>query len=286
MTFGLRSRLDVGLAVVFRFWTQCATVKSWNAQMKDIKNLLNRALQEAIKEQRIDPDELDKILPSMIETTLPALAETLLKSLWKRTPEMLKERRRDLQKFGNRLFKRYRKAFDLLDMFVVICEETGSNFNTEHRNNAVKNRDYKFMALTAIHARALLVTQEIVCLLKGEFADGALGKWRTLHELSVTALFLAKADQEISHRYLEHFRVHSYKAIEQYQEHHKRAALRSFSEKEVEASRNQFKEAIASFGKEFKEGFGWAYPVLKKGRINFFDLEKYVELDYWRPRYR
>lgn len=86
---------------------------------------------------------------------------------------MLAERRKQQAGFESRNLRRRRKAFDLMETIWVCCEEIGSAFNGHRRPQAVQEQDHVFEAMTYLHAKALLVTSEIICLLSGGFADGA-----------------------------------------------------------------------------------------------------------------
>ena len=68
----------------------------------------------------------------------------------------------------------------------MISRESGDLFNESFG----KNNDQVFFVLWRLHARSCQITMEILALLKSGFADGAHARWRTLHEIAVTALFI------------------------------------------------------------------------------------------------
>lgn len=47
------------------------------------------------------------------------------------------------------------------------------------------------------HARACHIANEILCLLKNGFADAAQARWRALHEVAATAMFIAKHGKSV-----------------------------------------------------------------------------------------
>jgi hypothetical protein len=56
-------------------------------------------------------------------------------------------------------------------------------------------------ALTRLHARACQVAAEILALMQHGFADGAMARWRTLHEIAVIATFLRDRGEVMAERY-------------------------------------------------------------------------------------
>jgi hypothetical protein len=63
--------------------------------------------------------------------------------------------------------------------------------------------------LIRLLVRAWQVTDEILCLLENGFADGAMARWRTLHEIHVVAAVLMRHGESITERYLAHQAVES-----------------------------------------------------------------------------
>lgn len=169
----------------------------------------------------------------------------------------------------------------------MLSEEVGSNLNSKRRPDAASSDDYQFEALTFLHARSLLVTREIMCLMQGGFPDGAMSRWRTLHELAVTGAFLQKNGQEVSHRYLASRFFASYRAARDAKQYAERANLEPFSDSEMEEMKRYCDHFAALFGNEMSNDYGWASPVFKGNpKPNFRMIEEAVELDHWRPRYR
>jgi hypothetical protein len=64
--------------------------------------------------------------------------------------------------------------------------------------------------------RACQVTDEIACLLENGFADGAMARWRTLHEIAMVAAVISQHGEAIAERYLAHQFVESKRAMDKY----------------------------------------------------------------------
>ena len=198
-------------------------------------NELHKLFVEALAQSGLDPAGVDEgNLAEVVQRELiPQCAASLLDELRQRAPDMLREHREIEEGFRSRHFERWAEGFDLLEMLIVISEETGEAINHFDRPGAVEENDVQFEAVVTLHARALLVSREILCLLKGGFADGALGRWRTLHEVAVVAQFLSVHDRDISERYLLHRQIQAHKAMLQYQKYQQVANLEPFDQSDV-----------------------------------------------------
>lgn len=214
-------------------------------------------------------------------------AACLLEALRSQMPKMLREHARHDAGFRKRSHQRWKAGLDLFKMFLVISQEIGSDYNKRARPAAFENRDHRFEAIVAIHARSLRVAGEIYALLQEGYPDGALGRWRTLHELAVTATFLANNDDETARRFIAHRGIAAFKALRQYQHYLPRSNMTPLGPGELERARHWWDRLVEEFGKPFGEDMGWAFPVIdKKKGINLLDLEEATGLDHWRPRFK
>jgi hypothetical protein len=251
-------------------------------------NELHRMFAQALAQSGLDlADAEEGDLAEIIQRDLiPQCAASLMDKLKQSARDMLREHREIEEEFRSRHFERWAQGFDLLEMLIVIAQETGELINHADRPRAVKESNAQFEAIVALHARAVLVSREILCLLKGGFADGALGRWRTLHEIAVVSQFLSVHDRNISERYMLHREVQAHKAMLQYREYQERANLEPFDEDDARALTEAHARILAEHGDSMIYDWGWAAPVLRKERPTFFDLEKSLDLDHWRPRYK
>jgi hypothetical protein len=257
--------------------------------VRTLHKLIEEHIAEFVSEGKIGGDATEAIEAAAeraFHDALPEVAALLLDDLKQKAPEMLRERHSVAVGFRRRHHRRWRLGFDLLEMLCAICEEAGSDFNTEKRPKAVETDDVVFETLVTLHARALLVANEILWLLRGGFADGALARWRTLHEIAVIAHFLAQSERETSERYLLSFHIQAHRAICQYQEYADRAGLEPFPQEEVEQARQMRDEVVARYGPSIKHEYGWAARALGKANPSLHDIERSVSLDHWRPRYK
>ena len=201
--------------------------------------------------------------------------------------EMLAEHRDDDDGFRQRNYERWKTGLDLLTMFHLVSGELGATYNERSRPNAIVDQNVKFEAIVSLHARAIRVSKEIMALLFEGFPDGALSRWRTLHELAVVTTFLNRNDNETAKRFISHRGIVIYKALKQYDVYLPRSNMMPLEAGELEKALAQRDSLVVQFGPEFKEELGWAYPdIQKKKGINLLDLEVATGLDHWRPRYK
>lgn len=186
------------------------------------------------------------------EKTTNNAGRAFYRTLIKTAPDMLADRRNERAGFERRNFQRWRKAFDLIETIWVSCEELGRAFNQHHRPIAVSEQDYVFEAMTHLHAKALLVTSELICLLKGGFADGALTRWRTLYEVNVIAALIRQEGQDLALRYLAHSRVQAWN------EAHDDPIETDEAAEDRQRLKAEADHAIQMFGPDLNRRNGWA----------------------------
>jgi len=256
-------------------------------RLDELHAILLEQIQDEVAAGKISEADIGSTMRKVIDEAVPDAARIWLDELSRRTPRMLREHRAMARGFVRRNIRRWKPGFDALEVLIVAAEEAGEAVNAVQRPSAAANSDYKFEALVGLHGRAVLVARESLWLMQGGFADGALGRSKTLHELAVVAIFIQKHPSDVAERYLLHRTVRSAKAAEQYKEYETAAGLEPFDGARL-AELVAAREAICQkHGAEMREDWGWAGKALDKSkRITFFDIEKDVGLDHWRPRYR
>lgn len=197
----------------------------------------------------------------------------------------LKERRALHAGFVERNYKRWDKGFDTLEILIDICTESGENHAKRLGANELIH-DNRFGALIRLHAKGCLVAREIFCLLLNGFADGAHARWRSLHELTATALFLGKCDEETVEKYFMHEYVESYKGALMHKKYQERLQAKGLTDAELGELKNLHDAVVAKYGENFKGSYGWACAFFNKKRVNFMDIEECVGLDHLRPYYK
>jgi hypothetical protein len=231
-------------------------------------------------------NKFDKELPAVIMKSTDQLSHDILKDLKISSKEMLKDRASDIHSFESNLVNVYRNGFELLEMLIVTSLGAGDSFNNSLRAEASLANDYVFEVLTRLHARACQIAYEILVLLKSGLADGAHARWRSLHEISVTAFLIGANDNTLAERYLLHDEVESYKAAQIYQEHYASLGYEPLSVEEIADLKKIHDSLVDRFGKNYRSDYGWASVVTKNERPTFRDIERCAGLEHLRPYYK
>jgi hypothetical protein len=210
-----------------------------------------------------------------------------LSTLKRRWPAESRLQRKQLSEFRKRLVKRWNKPLEALRLLLTISRELGDSINREAGGTLSKcSQKHLSQVLRALHARACQVTEEIVCLLEGGFADGAIARWRTLHEIAVVASFLAENGEELAERYVLHQYVESKKASDKYQNCQHRLGYQPLLQCQVQKIKHAHDEVVRRFGDAFKEQYGWAAHYVRKGNPSFADIEAAVDKAHLRAHYQ
>ena len=89
----------------------------------------------------------------------------------------------DQKRIGSqeRLLDAWGVPLSMLEVLINLTTDVGSKY--KNRRVAIPADEYyTYQVLTRIHARACLVSNEIIALMKAGYSEGAVARWRTLHE--------------------------------------------------------------------------------------------------------
>jgi len=229
---------------------------------------------------------LSSILPELIRTTSAEIAEEVLNTLkrsWSREDRLQKREHRG---FRRRLRRRWKRGLDLLGMLVTVAHELGNEIAGEYEiEPGPKDEPHLSEALFRLHARTCQIALEVRTLLCSGLADGAIARWRTMHELAVVASFLAEHGDMLAERYLDHDAVDAWKATQGYQQQWERLGEIPLSDAELAERQDAYRAVIAKYGESFRRDYGWAAGVLAGKSPTFKEIKRTCEFDHWRPYY-
>ena len=221
-----------------------------------------------------------------------AVVPEIIQRLRRDAPAMIAAEREVQRGFEERLAMRWQEPFELYQMVLTSAREMVADFDQENREEAVQKQDFIFEVLHRLAIRSCRVAAEVLCLLRGGFADGAHARWRTLHELAATAFFVRKARIDTAERYLLYEHIEAYKAASQLQDHASKLNAQQFSDAGMEVLKKNRDILVAKYGKEFAGEYGWAFEALKRldsafnGRIKFDAIERCAAIGHMRPYYK
>jgi hypothetical protein len=233
----------------------------------------------------IDVRESQKLIGEVMRKFLPQTADLLLKAIESQSPQILITRRRYALKFEKRLMEKWKVPIDLLETLLGISIELGAEFNEAHRWEASKSNDFLFDVLTRQHARSCQIGHEILALLKSGLADGALARWRTLHEIVVVSFFIQKHGQDVAKRFLSYIVVETRKEARIYQKYCHRLGYEPLRDKELKEIEQRVNDMLRTYGEDFDQENGWVPKNISKDRT-FAEIEKSAQFDHLRPYYR
>jgi len=185
---------------------------------------------------------------------------------------------------------RWAKGWEFFDGVVYATQQDGAMLL--QRTDEVDD-DHSPMreALALINSAACLVFQEIRTLLLAGFWSGAVGRWRALHELAVSAIIVAQQDPSFAQRYLDHsFVVQTHRLCEYYEVHGRGpVAQQELEKRRAQAELLSQKHQVSNAPKRFRDSYGWAAPLMPLNRQGdklvpptFDRLEKMANEDHRR----
>ena len=254
--------------------------------MHNLQEALELALQEIAENCDVDIDHFVDSIPGIIPELVDDIAVDVLSDIKKEAfPTGIERHKAGRLQFEQRLMSFWKKPLDLLDVFITCATEAGSEFNSEFRNQAVLEGDAVFEALTRLHGKACQVSKETFVLLRSGYADGALARWRTLHELTVVACVIDRHGQEVAEKYLLHSAIQRHNSAVEYHKQCEQLGQKPFSQEEMAGFKEERDSLVERFGKPFETSYGWAVSVTDSNRPGMADLEECVGLKHFHPYY-
>jgi hypothetical protein len=230
--------------------------------------------------------KIEEGLMAGVKQMTETLFECALKAVNEQTDEAISRRTAEIDAFQQRLAHRWKKPFRLLAVQIGLAAQFGADVNDYLRERATPENAATVDSLTRLQARAVQIAGEVEALLKNGFADGAMSRWRTLHEVVVVAFFINQYGNDVAQAYLDHVAIDSLRNARMYREAAPKlgyAPIRERDWEELQAEANRMK---VKHGKAFATDYGWAAQALKKERPNFVDIELAVEFEKYRPYYK
>jgi hypothetical protein len=228
-------------------------------------------------------EEVGRLLEQAVHSAVLKSTASVVGDVLHDAPRAFRKLRRLERGFERRLRGRWRAGLDLFRLTLLCCQEWGGEFNSRYRLEAARDQDYAFEALTRLQARACLTGSEILALLRTGHAAGAEARWRTLHELSVVAQVIARRDEGIAERYLEHEVIEQAKDAEEYESFRERLGYEPWDPSNLAELRRRREQLVRRYGKPFQRNYGWAAPLFSGRTPEFGQLEELAGVDHLRP---
>lgn len=219
-------------------------------------------------------EDVFSALPRIINDASKETAKRTVRDLKRAWPGVSAHREYEREQFLDALHSWWRKPLALLRMLQVLAVEEAQDVGRRMRRSRAKKNLAKRDVQFRLHVRICQVADEILTLLESGFADGAMARWRTLHELVVVALLIFDNDDDLAQRYLDHEYVEAWRAAELYQRTRVPIGDEPISEREMAAIKNDRDAMVAKYEKSFAGHYGWAAHHLNEKAPTFEHIEE------------
>jgi len=240
-----------------------------------------------------DFDELDRAVDDLTQNELPRIVHDAVskggvltyKGLKRNWPAQYAWEQEQHSGFRERLEQRWGKALRALRMLVTISRDIGGEFRAKLAAATAHHDRLRNGVLLRLHARATQVTDEIVVLLENGYADGALARWRTLHEIEVVATLIAEHGDPLAERYVAHEVIEEAKMTELAKETAEELGYKPPSKRDLERASTNVVAAVEKYGVGFDRDYGWAIGQVTPSN-SFKDLAKAAKRSRLRAHYK
>lgn len=247
--------------------------------MSKFRKLVEDVAAALISSGQLAPDQVLSSYEEMLEMTVDRVHKALALSEKTNSSDLYTSEK----EFLERNYKRWKEGFDRLQLFRHYCIEAGQAFQEEFLKYPQFVNDPLLGVLMRLHAHACRIAGEIIALLITGYAEGALPRWRTLHEIAVTSMLLKAHGRPAAENYIRYGLVQSVNGMEGYQGTAPAMGREPYSMEELEEARRLRGKILNQCGNDFLSKNGWARKYV--GSSKFENLQKAVGLEKWRNDY-
>jgi hypothetical protein len=224
------------------------------------------------------------LLPALVHEESTTIAAESLPRLRERWPERAHFEEGRRRSFEQDVTGWWQSPLDNLGMMLTISNELTTQFADEARRTG--RTSALRSALFRLQVRACQLGYEIRTLLAAGLPDAAYGRWRTLHEVAITALYMRERGEMMAERYLAHHVVEAVAAAESWNRHRRRLKTRSVPIASVRRLQAKKAALVQRFGSNYEEAYGWAAENTSEKIRSFAVIEARVDMEHWRPFYK
>lgn len=192
--------------------------------------------------------------------------------------------------FEARLLSRWMPAFAYGYSVLELAREAGTAWLNHKRRGGEVNPDQTDGAVLRLHMKMCQIASEVFGLMRTGHADGALGRWRSLHEAVVVATFLRQSDAKVAEKFSNYLFVQKYLGLTEYQRFAPRLGFDRLDSASAKVVKRHYRAIVGHMSPDererFSSPFGWAAEAIGKKRVVLEDLEEAAGLGRYRPVYR
>jgi hypothetical protein len=212
-------------------------------------------------------DELSSSMESVVRLFVHENEEQIKRIILRSYPSEIRSDDRELSGFRRRLAKRWERPATLLRIIIALSERLA----IESAPNGVPRLDGADVlepVLRRLHGRGVRIAKEALALIEAGFADGAMARWRTLHEITVVAMFIQDHGAQCAKLYLAHDAIESYRSANSYRAHHEALGYEPIADEEWNGVESAYHAAIATHGTSFATEYGWVSLARFSGHVS------------------
>lgn len=207
-----------------------------------------------------------------------------IKKILKENEIALRRNRRQFNSATRVLDKIWRGPLSLLEQYWFLSITTASRYGKRYGPIAEKEENLVYLALSNLHANSLGVGYEIIVLLRNGSADGAMSRWRKLHEIAVISEIIRKHGNQTARRFLLHEKAKRCQSACEFNNYAERLNQEKIPESEVKNAKKTLDKLKIDFGKDYGTSYGWASDIFEH-KVSFSTLELEAGLDRFHPYY-
>jgi hypothetical protein len=261
---------------------------SWDNPIHSESHLVDGTYSIDLNQSELEvfSDQVVAAIPAAVTAAIESFFTTTMAAVREQAAAVVAERYLELEGFQRRLQQRWGAPLQLLAVQLGLSIQFGADLNQWVGFRLSEGSSSLVECVLRLHARACQIAGEVEALLRAGFADGALSRWRTLHEISVVAIFLQERGEDVAQRYLDHLAIDSLDLARKCASVNETLGPRPFSLKELQDLEARAAALKLKHGKDFGHEYGWAASALNIPSPNFTQIEKAVSLERYRPYYK
>ncbi len=229
-------------------------------------------------------NELEDAVYQVVAETLPKVAQDISSHISDRNLEHLQKLKRVHEDRVASVLRLWGEAIEQLDILRHMVLDWSSMALGQRQGTYAKPNTA--FALHKLAQRAYEIVGEVIVLIRAGYADGALARWRSLHEVCVIAMFLTHRSDRCAEMYLAHHWVEELRLLEVDKGSGTAHSFNSHRDNYTRDLRAKVAALSSKFGAVFTGDYGWAATELACKRTTFRDLECQVGLETLRRGYR
>jgi hypothetical protein len=251
-----------------------------------IEKLIANALNEAKGHFEGTEEEFNAHFESKLPEVIKSVTTLVMDEVFRYCTSNTSDLKKWDRKIKRRISRRHHSGLKLFAAFIELNHKISSGtYYKFHQQFNEFNDQLKLDILIANHVRACQIANEVRVLVANGYADGAHARWRTLHEICVTFLFLYDNDYQTVQMYNDYEVIEKWKKAKEYRETYEQLNFEPLEETEWQALELDRQTLLDKYGKDFGDSYGWFINHMPKGRRNFKELEKLAGQNHFRAVY-